>query len=194
MIDATPTVTPKSAAICGSSESAERTIAWLAKPATARNAMARVGDLSGGAVGEGKEGLLTVERQYSRRRAGPPGAGIVVGGRKRYGIICQSRYMSFRKVDGARMPTRNVVLTKHQEKLIKSLVDSGRYQNASEVLREGLRLMEQREAEEAAKLQALREAARLGFDALDRGEFKEFDDIEELTAHLNRLSDKLVSK
>jgi antitoxin ParD1/3/4 len=33
------------------------------------------------------------------------------------------------------MPTRNVVLTKHQEKLIEILVDSGRYQNASEVLR-----------------------------------------------------------
>ena len=39
------------------------------------------------------------------------------------------------------MPTRNVVLTKHQEKLLKNLVATGRYQNASEVLREGLRLV-----------------------------------------------------
>ena len=37
------------------------------------------------------------------------------------------------------MPTRNVVLTKRQEKLIETLVGSGRYQNASEVLRDGLR-------------------------------------------------------
>src|SRR5947208_3510895 len=44
------------------------------------------------------------------------------------------------------MPTRNLVLTDHQEKLIKKLVESGRYQNASEVLREGLRLVEQRDA------------------------------------------------
>ena len=38
------------------------------------------------------------------------------------------------------MPTRNVVLTEHQASLVEQLVTSGRYQNASEVLREGLRL------------------------------------------------------
>src|SRR5262249_28268154 len=41
-IEAAPTVTAKSAAICGSSESAERTMDWAAKPATARSTMARV--------------------------------------------------------------------------------------------------------------------------------------------------------
>lgn len=60
------------------------------------------------------------------------------------------------------MPTRNVVLTERQEKLLETLVKSGRYQNASEVLREGLRLVEQREAEDAGKLKALRAAARAG--------------------------------
>ena len=78
------------------------------------------------------------------------------------------------------MPTRNVVLTKHQEKLIAALVGSGRYQNASKVLRDGLRLVEQREAGETAKLEVLREAARIGVAALDRGEFKEFETIEDL--------------
>jgi antitoxin ParD1/3/4 len=53
------------------------------------------------------------------------------------------------------MPTRNVVLTDRQEELIETLVKSGRYQNASEILREGLRLVEQREAEDAGKLKAL---------------------------------------
>jgi antitoxin ParD1/3/4 len=72
------------------------------------------------------------------------------------------------------MPTRNVVLTEHQEKLIENLVGSGRYQNASEVLRDGLRLVEQREAEDQVKLEGLRKAAAAGFGALDRGEFKEF--------------------
>ena len=40
------------------------------------------------------------------------------------------------------MPTRNVVLTDHQAHLVEKLVSTGRYQNASEVLREGLRLIE----------------------------------------------------
>ncbi len=92
------------------------------------------------------------------------------------------------------MPTRNVVLTKRQEELIEALVESGRYQNASEVLRDGLRLMEQREAEDASKLKALRTAARVGVAALDRGEFKEFEDLEELHAYLNDLSEKIISR
>jgi antitoxin ParD1/3/4 len=91
------------------------------------------------------------------------------------------------------MPTRNVVLTERQEELIETLVESGRYQNASEVLRDGLRLVEQREAEDAAKLRALREAARIGVAALDRGEFKEFENVQELEAYLNKLSEKIIS-
>ena len=91
------------------------------------------------------------------------------------------------------MPTLNVVLTKHQEQVIENLVGSGRYQDASEVLGEGLRLVEQRESEDAAKLQVLREAARAGIAALDRGEFKEFDSFDELEAYLNGLSEKVIS-
>ena len=91
------------------------------------------------------------------------------------------------------MPTRNVVLTDHQEKLIAKLVESGRYQNASEVLRDGLRLMEQREAVDAAKLEALRDAARVGFAAIDRGEFKEFESFDDLRDYLNVLSKKVIS-
>src|SRR5215475_11006181 len=93
-----------------------------------------------------------------------------------------------------RMPTRNVVLTERQEQLIETLVKSGRYQNASEVLRDGLRLVEQREAEDAGKLRALRAAARVGAGALDRGEFKEFADIDELQTYLNDLSEKIISR
>jgi len=54
------------------------------------------------------------------------------------------------------MPTRNVVLTDQQAELVEKLVKSGRYQNASEVLRDGLRLLRRRELEEAAKLEAIR--------------------------------------
>ncbi|MEO9782214.1 MAG: type II toxin-antitoxin system ParD family antitoxin [Sedimentitalea sp.] len=44
------------------------------------------------------------------------------------------------------MVTRNVVLTETQDQLVQALVSAGRYQNASEVLRAELRLLEQGEA------------------------------------------------
>src|SRR5215813_8768238 len=47
-MEASPTVVPKSAAICGNSESVTRTIAWLAKPAAASRMMERVGTLFAG--------------------------------------------------------------------------------------------------------------------------------------------------
>ena len=47
----------------------------------------------------------------------------------------------------ADMSTRNVVLTDTQSMLIDQLVSTGRYQNASEALRAGLRLLEREEAE-----------------------------------------------
>jgi antitoxin ParD1/3/4 len=91
------------------------------------------------------------------------------------------------------MPTRNVVLTKRQQEFIETLVESGRYQNASEVMREGLRLVEQREAEDAGKLKALRAVARLGVGSLEQGEFKEFGTIEDLQTYLTDLSEKVIS-
>lgn len=51
-----------------------------------------------------------------------------------------------------------------------------------------------REAEDASKLKALRSAARVGVGALDRGEFKEFGDIDELRTYLNDLSEKIISR
>ena len=86
-----------------------------------------------------------------------------------------------------------MVLTDQQEALIQSLLETGRYQNASEVLRDGLRLVERREAEDAAKLKALRRAARIGWNALDSGEFKEFDSIDDLRAYLENISEKVIS-
>ena len=44
------------------------------------------------------------------------------------------------------MPTRNVVLTAQQAEVVEALVRSGRYQNSSEVLRDGLQLLYRREA------------------------------------------------
>ena len=52
------------------------------------------------------------------------------------------------------------MLTNHQASLVEQLVISGRYQNASEVLREGLRLIEQRETEDVSRMEALRSAVQ----------------------------------
>jgi antitoxin ParD1/3/4 len=54
---------------------------------------------------------------------------------------------------------------KHFEDLIDNLVESGRYATASEVMREGLRLVEEREEQRKLKLKALREEIQKGFDS-----------------------------
>jgi antitoxin ParD1/3/4 len=86
------------------------------------------------------------------------------------------------------MPTRNVVLTDHHEEVIEGLVKTGRYQNASEVLRDGLRLVEQREAREKARLAALQEAARIGFRDIEEGRFRDVSDdrLEKFMSGLGR--------
>ncbi len=71
------------------------------------------------------------------------------------------------------MPTRNVVLTDSQTDLIERLIADGRYQNASEALRAGLRLLEREEAEMTAlraRLAAGLEEARAGALAEGSGE------------------------
>lgn len=91
------------------------------------------------------------------------------------------------------MPTRNVVLTEHQASLVERLVISGRYQNASEVLREGLRMVEQREAEDACRLEALRSAVQVGVADIESGRFKSFEEKEQLRAHLKSITEKAIA-
>lgn len=73
------------------------------------------------------------------------------------------------------MPTRNVVLTDQQAELVEKLVQSGRYQNASEVLRDGLRLLQRREQEETAKLEAIRGALDEAEAAVAAGDVYDYD-------------------
>jgi antitoxin ParD1/3/4 len=68
------------------------------------------------------------------------------------------------------MPTRNVNLTDHFDRFVETGVASGRFSNASEVVREGLRLLEQREQEDKAKLKWLRAAAKAGIADIERGD------------------------
>jgi antitoxin ParD1/3/4 len=90
------------------------------------------------------------------------------------------------------MPTKNVVLTDHQAHFVENLVVSGRYQNASEVLREGLRLIELREAEDKLRLTALKKAARSGVADINSGAYDSFDSTESLRQHLTLLKTKVL--
>lgn len=88
------------------------------------------------------------------------------------------------------MPTRNVMLTDHQAALVEQLIQSGRYQNASEVLREGLRMVEQRDAGDTYRLAVLRKAAQEGMADIDAGRFKTFETKRGLREHLKGVAAK----
>ena len=92
------------------------------------------------------------------------------------------------------MPTRNVVLTTHQEALIERLVASGRYQNASEVLRAGLRELERQDGEYEAKVAALRAAIQLGIDDIEAGRYTEFASVDDLALHLRERSEAAIRR
>jgi len=60
------------------------------------------------------------------------------------------------------LPTRNVNLTDEIDGFVASMVQSGRYENASEVVRAGLRALEREEQTHEAKIAALRAAIEQG--------------------------------
>ena len=60
------------------------------------------------------------------------------------------------------MPTRNVNLTNELDCFVLEKVRSGRFENASEVVRAALRTLEREEREYEAKLAALRAAIAAG--------------------------------
>lgn len=92
------------------------------------------------------------------------------------------------------MSTRNVELNDHFDRFIEAGIASGRFGNASDVVCEGLRLLEQREQEDRAKLEWLRAAAKEGFDELDRGEGMRFESIGELDAYIDRIGNDVSTE
>jgi antitoxin ParD1/3/4 len=77
----------------------------------------------------------------------------------------------------------NVSLTKELESLVNKKVKSGMYQTASEVVREGLRLLKERD-----QLEWLRREIQLGFEDIERGDYTEYDETttEDLKADIRR--------
>src|SRR5262249_9024628 len=66
----------------------------------------------------------------------------------------------------------NLSLTPELEKLVNEKLKTGMYQTASEVVREGLRLLKDRDEREAH----LRAQVRAGFEAIERGEYETYDE------------------
>jgi antitoxin ParD1/3/4 len=71
----------------------------------------------------------------------------------------------------------NVSLTPELEQFVHDKVKSGRYLSASEVVREALRLLEERDRLYHAKLAELRQHLAIGIEQADRGELIDDDDV-----------------
>lgn len=69
----------------------------------------------------------------------------------------------------------NVSLTQELEALVREKVHSGLYQSASEVIREGLRLLEERDQLREFRLTELRKKIAVGIDQADRGDVAPLD-------------------
>ena len=63
----------------------------------------------------------------------------------------------------------NISLTPELEQMVDDKVKSGRYASASEVIREGLRLLEEREQLKQQRLSEVRQTIDRGIERLDRG-------------------------
>ena len=109
------------------------------------------------------------------------------------GVVAHWHNLPIHTVQEIGMPTRNVVLTDYQASFVERLVRTGRYQNASEVLREGLRMVEQREAEDASRLEALRTAVKVGSADFEQGRYVTFESGAQLEGHLASLAAKTIT-
>lgn len=73
----------------------------------------------------------------------------------------------------------NVSLTPELEAMIQAKVASGMYSNASEVVREALRMLREHDLLNELKTQQLKRELSIGLSGLDRGEFSD-ESLEEI--------------
>ncbi len=88
------------------------------------------------------------------------------------------------------MPMQNIVLTDRQERFVDELIASGRYQDASEVLSEALRLLEQGLARSQEDVQTIRSGLVESLDQEARGEFAEGTAAEGIRRAFSRRSSR----
>ena len=70
-------------------------------------------------------------------------------------------------------------MTPELEALVQERVRSGRYTSASEVVREALRLLEDRDELRRLRLAELRSRVAAGFDSLDRGQVRDGGEVSD---------------
>jgi antitoxin ParD1/3/4 len=71
----------------------------------------------------------------------------------------------------------NVSLTPELERLVQEKVASGLYSSASEVVREALRLLQERDELRRLRLEELRREIARGIEAADRGDLVPADEV-----------------
>ena len=80
----------------------------------------------------------------------------------------------------------NVSLTPQLEALVKDKVNNGLYHSASEVIREGLRLLQEQDEFREARLAELRKDIAVGIEQADRGDVAAID-VDCIKAKARRL-------
>jgi antitoxin ParD1/3/4 len=101
-------------------------------------------------------------------------------------ICANCRRLGVKETD-ADMPTHKVNLMGRYEQFVVDQVTSGRFRNASEVVRAGLRLLEQHNRKGEEKLTLLRSLAAEGFDELDQGRGTVIDGERQLRKHIGQI-------
>ena len=90
------------------------------------------------------------------------------------------------------MAPRQIALTDNEDKLVDDLVRSGRFRDADEVVREGLRLVAE-EAERDYTVEDMRAAAQVGLDDIAAGRSFSFTTEPDLRTHFSVLTEDTLS-
>jgi len=91
------------------------------------------------------------------------------------------------------MATRNVLLPPTLDEFVDGLVSSGEYSTVSEVIRDGLRMLERQRAEYNVRLSALRAALAEGDAAVAAGHFVDVS-VDELPGYFAKLRERTNAK
>jgi antitoxin ParD1/3/4 len=92
------------------------------------------------------------------------------------------------------MPTRNINLTDHFDGFVTKQIKEGRYKNASEVLRAGLRLLELEAVEERKKIEILRSKMEAAIREVNEGRGITFRNRRELNKFIDDIGDRVAKK
>ncbi len=88
----------------------------------------------------------------------------------------------------------NVSLTKELENFIGELVASGMYYSASEVVRDGLRLLKEQEALKKMRVEELRAEIMIGIEDLKTGNSMSFSSDEEIFREIKKRGQQRLDK